>query len=50
MILQVFDRVYRDVMGVPPLYEYARGITDANIFSRRLQFLLEEDIASNDNI
>jgi acetylornithine deacetylase/succinyl-diaminopimelate desuccinylase family protein len=32
-ILRVFDQAYRDVMGVAPLYEYARGITDANIFA-----------------
>jgi acetylornithine deacetylase/succinyl-diaminopimelate desuccinylase family protein len=32
-ILQVFDGVYRDVMGVEPLYEYTSGITDANIFA-----------------
>ena len=32
-IIRVFDQVYRDVMGVGPLYEYAYGITDANIFA-----------------
>jgi len=32
-ILQVFDAVYRQVMGVEPCYEYAYGITDANIFA-----------------
>ncbi len=32
-ILQVFDGVYREVMGREPLYEYASGITDANIFA-----------------
>ncbi len=32
-ILQIFDQVYRDVVGVPPRYEYANGITDANIFA-----------------
>jgi acetylornithine deacetylase/succinyl-diaminopimelate desuccinylase family protein len=32
-ILQIFDDVYRCVMGVDPLYEYASGITDANIFT-----------------
>ena len=32
-ILQVFDDVYRHVMGVEPFYEYASGITDANIFT-----------------
>lgn len=33
IILQIFDDVYRRVMGVEPLYEYASGITDANIFT-----------------
>jgi acetylornithine deacetylase/succinyl-diaminopimelate desuccinylase family protein len=32
-IIQVFDTVYREVMGVAPRYEYASGITDANIFA-----------------
>jgi succinyl-diaminopimelate desuccinylase len=32
-ILQVFDGVYREVMGREPQYEYASGITDANIFA-----------------
>ncbi len=32
-IIQVFDLVYREVMGVEPVYEYAYGITDANIFA-----------------
>jgi acetylornithine deacetylase/succinyl-diaminopimelate desuccinylase-like protein len=32
-ILQVFDVVYREVMGREPQYEYASGITDANIFA-----------------
>ena len=32
-IIQVFDLVYREVMGVEPAYEYAYGITDANIFA-----------------
>jgi succinyl-diaminopimelate desuccinylase len=32
-IIQVFDGVYRDVMGREPLYEHAYGITDANIFA-----------------
>jgi succinyl-diaminopimelate desuccinylase len=32
-IIQVFDQVYRQVMGVPPVYEYASGITDANVFA-----------------
>jgi acetylornithine deacetylase/succinyl-diaminopimelate desuccinylase-like protein len=32
-ILEIFDKVYREVMGVEPLYEYASGITDANVFA-----------------
>jgi acetylornithine deacetylase/succinyl-diaminopimelate desuccinylase family protein len=32
-IIPVFDAVYREVMGVEPRYEYASGITDANIFA-----------------
>ena len=32
-IITVFHGVYREVMGVDPLYEYAYGITDANIFA-----------------
>ena len=32
-IMQAFDPVYREVMGKAPLYEYAYGITDANIFA-----------------
>ncbi len=32
-IIRVFDPVYKEVMGVEPVYEYAYGITDANIFS-----------------
>lgn len=32
-IIRVFDPVYREVMGVEPHYEYASGITDANIFA-----------------
>ncbi len=32
-IIRVFDRVYREVMGVEPHYEHAYGITDANIFA-----------------
>jgi succinyl-diaminopimelate desuccinylase len=31
-IMKTLDSVYRDVMGHPPLYEYAYGITNANIF------------------
>lgn len=33
LVLQIFDQVYRQVMGVEPRYEYALGITDANIFA-----------------
>ncbi len=32
-IIEVFDGVYREVMGREPKYEYAYGITDANIFA-----------------
>jgi succinyl-diaminopimelate desuccinylase len=32
-IVQLFDAVYREVMGLPPVYEYAYGITDANVFA-----------------
>ncbi|MCJ7830478.1 MAG: M20/M25/M40 family metallo-hydrolase, partial [Desulfobacterales bacterium] len=32
-ILRVFDTVYREVMGVAPVYNYANGITDANVFA-----------------
>jgi len=32
-IIEAFDPVYREVMGRAPLYEYAYGITDANIFT-----------------
>ena len=32
-IIRVFDTVYKEVMGVEPVYEYAYGITDANIFA-----------------
>jgi acetylornithine deacetylase/succinyl-diaminopimelate desuccinylase family protein len=31
-LLQIFDRAYREVRGVPPRYEYAYGITDANVY------------------
>jgi succinyl-diaminopimelate desuccinylase len=31
-LMQVLDSVYQQVMGKPPLYEYAYGITNANIF------------------
>ena len=29
----ILDPIYTNVLGTPPLYEYAYGITDANIFS-----------------
>ncbi|MFX0086784.1 MAG: M20 family metallopeptidase [Candidatus Hodarchaeota archaeon] len=32
-IIQVFEPVYNEVMGKTPLYNYTRGITDANIFT-----------------
>jgi len=32
-IISVFDPIYREVMGKAPSYEYAYGITDANIFA-----------------
>jgi succinyl-diaminopimelate desuccinylase len=32
-IISIFDPIYREVMGKVPLYEYAYGITDANIFT-----------------
>jgi len=32
-IIQVFDSVFQEVMGKVPLYNYTRGITDANIFA-----------------
>lgn len=32
-IIGVFEPIYRDVMGKAPTYEYAYGITDANIFA-----------------
>jgi acetylornithine deacetylase/succinyl-diaminopimelate desuccinylase-like protein len=31
-LMKILDQVYRQVMGKPPLYEYAYGITNANIF------------------
>jgi succinyl-diaminopimelate desuccinylase len=31
-IMRVFDDVYREVMGIEPVYGYRSGITDANIF------------------
>jgi succinyl-diaminopimelate desuccinylase len=32
-IMQVFDLVYREVMGKAPAYVYSNGITDANVFA-----------------
>ena len=32
-IMKIFHEVYREVRGVDPLYEYASGITDANVFA-----------------
>jgi len=32
-IMKIFHSVYREVVGVDPLYEYASGITDGNVFS-----------------
>jgi len=34
-IIEIFDEVYQDVMGVEPMYAYCPGITDANIFGER---------------
>lgn len=34
-IVEVFDGVYRQVMGVEPVYGYKRGITDANVFGEK---------------
>ena len=32
-ILAAFDPVYREVMGRPPVYQHAYGVTDANVFA-----------------
>jgi acetylornithine deacetylase/succinyl-diaminopimelate desuccinylase-like protein len=32
-IIKAFDPVYRSVIGKPPVYQYAYGITDANTFA-----------------
>jgi succinyl-diaminopimelate desuccinylase len=32
-IIQIFDPIYKEIMGKAPCYEYASGITDANIFA-----------------
>jgi succinyl-diaminopimelate desuccinylase len=32
-IIGIFDPIYREVMGKAPSYDYANGITDANIFA-----------------
>jgi acetylornithine deacetylase/succinyl-diaminopimelate desuccinylase family protein len=34
-IVTIFDGVYREVMGVEPVYAYSEGITDANVFGER---------------
>lgn len=34
-IMEVFDQVYREVMGVAPVYAYRAGITDANVFGEK---------------
>lgn len=34
-ILAVFDDVYQEVMGAPPVYAHCEGITDANVFGER---------------
>jgi acetylornithine deacetylase/succinyl-diaminopimelate desuccinylase family protein len=34
-IVAVFDGVYREVVGVEPVYAYSEGITDANVFGER---------------
>lgn len=34
-IVKVFDRVYREVLGVDPVYAYSAGITDANVFGEK---------------
>jgi len=31
-LMMILDEVYSEVMGMPPLYEYSYGITNANIF------------------
>ena len=32
-IMKAFDPSYREIMGKPPVYQYAYGITDANTFA-----------------
>ena len=34
-IIEVFHHVYREMLGVEPLYAYRQGITDANVFGER---------------
>lgn len=34
-IIRLFDDVYREVMGRAPIYEYCKGITDANVFAEQ---------------
>jgi acetylornithine deacetylase/succinyl-diaminopimelate desuccinylase-like protein len=47
-IVRLFDGVYREVMGSPPVYEYSKGITDANVFAEHgipcLHSVRREDI------
>jgi acetylornithine deacetylase/succinyl-diaminopimelate desuccinylase family protein len=33
VIFQIFDEVYHQEMGIAPVYDYSRGITDANVFA-----------------
>lgn len=32
-IIQIFDPIYREIMGKAPHYDYTLGVTDANIFA-----------------
>lgn len=32
-IIQIFDPIYREIMGKAPHYDYTWGVTDANIFA-----------------
>jgi acetylornithine deacetylase/succinyl-diaminopimelate desuccinylase family protein len=32
VIIQIFDKIYKDTLKITPHYGYTRGITDANIF------------------
>jgi succinyl-diaminopimelate desuccinylase len=33
LIIQIFESVYKEVMGKKPFYDYSSGISDANIFA-----------------